>query len=157
MDRLLIRRLYEDFGPALVLYARSLLGDGAAAEDVVQQVFVKLLEGRVPAPTEPKPYLYRAVRNAALNARRDEGRRRPWPEQEPAFEAAPGREDEREELEKALEGLPQEQRETVVMKVWGGMTFEEIAALAGVSLNTAASRYRYGMEKLRERLAAWTS
>lgn len=156
MDSNLIRRLYEDLGPALVLYARSFTGDGAAAEDVVQNVFTKLLEGRVPAPAEPRPYLYRAVRNTALNARRDESRRRPWPEEEPAFESAPGREDEREAMELALEALPPGQRAVVVLKVWGELTFEEIAAAEGVSLNTAASRYRYGMEKLKERLASWT-
>ena len=52
----------------------------------------------------------------------------------------------------ALEELPSEQRVVVQLKLWGGLTFEQIAVLLGIPLNTAASRYRYGLDKLRERL-----
>src|SRR5258708_1190051 len=52
-----------------------------------------------------------------------------------------------ESAEKMLAG---EQREVVVMKIWGGLTFEEAAAVIGISPNTAASRYRYGLTKLKE-------
>jgi RNA polymerase sigma-70 factor (ECF subfamily) len=55
-------------------------------------------------------------------------------------------------LQAALLELPEEQREAVMMRIWSGMTLEEIAVATGVSLNTAASRYRYALEKLRERL-----
>jgi RNA polymerase sigma-70 factor (ECF subfamily) len=55
-------------------------------------------------------------------------------------------------LEKALAELPEEQREVVVMRMWGGLTLEEIGAAVGVPLNTVASRYRYALEKLRSNL-----
>jgi RNA polymerase sigma-70 factor (ECF subfamily) len=53
-------------------------------------------------------------------------------------------------LLRAAEGLPPEQKEAVFLKVCDGLTFKEIASACGVSANTAASRYRYGIEKLRE-------
>jgi RNA polymerase sigma-70 factor (ECF subfamily) len=55
-------------------------------------------------------------------------------------------------LEIALAELPEEQREAVVMRVWSGMTLEEVAVATDAPLNTAASRYRYALEKLREKL-----
>lgn len=148
MERGTVRRLYEELGPALTAYARSLAGD--EGEDAVQQVFTRLLSGDVAAPAEARPYLFRAVRNAALNSRRG---MRAAIATEPVFEAPEGMEEEREALEQALSSLPEEQREIVVMRVWGGMTFEEAAAVLGVSLNTAASRFRYALEKLRGSMA----
>jgi RNA polymerase sigma-70 factor, ECF subfamily len=53
-------------------------------------------------------------------------------------------------LQAALAQLPEEQREVVIMRVWSGMTLEEIAQSAGIPLNTVASRYRYALEKLRK-------
>jgi RNA polymerase sigma-70 factor (ECF subfamily) len=53
-------------------------------------------------------------------------------------------------LQSALRTLPGEQREVVVLRIWGQLTYEEAAAVIGISPNTAASRYRYGIEKLRE-------
>ena len=58
----------------------------------------------------------------------------------------------RDELSEALAGLPEEQRAVVHLKLWEGLTFEEIAAALDISPNTAASRYRYGLDKLRDRL-----
>ncbi len=55
-------------------------------------------------------------------------------------------------LQAALSDLPEEQREVVLMRIWSGMTLEEVATATGVPLNTVASRYRYALEKLRERL-----
>ena len=80
-----VRRLYDRHGPALVLYARSYLADVGSAEDVVHGVFLKLLRGREVALEMPAAYLYRAVKNAAMNARRDRQRDTPLPESEPWF------------------------------------------------------------------------
>jgi RNA polymerase sigma-70 factor (ECF subfamily) len=55
-------------------------------------------------------------------------------------------------LQVALAELPDEQREVVVMRIWSGMTLDEIAAATEVSLNTVASRYRYALQKLRAKL-----
>jgi len=154
MERGTIRRLYEEHGPALLMYARSLLGDSAAADDVLQQVFLKLLEGRAGEPAEPRPYLFRSVRNAALNWRRDAPRAAGL-EGAAWFAAVPAGSDsgDAERLQDALTELPDDQREVLVMKVWGGLTFEEVAESLGISANTAASRWRYGLEKLKSRMA----
>jgi RNA polymerase sigma-70 factor (ECF subfamily) len=145
-----VQGLYRQFGPALLAYGVSLLGDRAAAEDVLHQVFLEML-GRISLPDEPRPYLFRAVRNRALNSRR--GRERltgldhhEWlVKTEATMQAAIA-------IEKAMRDLPPEQREVVVMKVWGEMTLEEMAAVLEIPVNTAASRYRYALGKLRELL-----
>jgi len=147
-----VRHLYDQHGPALVAYACSFVVDGAAAEDVVHRVFVKLLSGHTSAPDVPAAYLYRAVRNEAFNARRNGWRDAQLEEASLCFTHRHGNREAALTLQKALGELPEEQREVVVMRIWAGMTLEEVAAATEVSLNTAASRYRYALEKLRERL-----
>jgi RNA polymerase sigma-70 factor (ECF subfamily) len=56
-----------------------------------------------------------------------------------------------------LTALPVEQREVVVMKIWGRLTFPQMGEALGISANTAASRYRYALEKLRTQLSMETS
>jgi RNA polymerase sigma-70 factor, ECF subfamily len=147
-----VSRLYEQHGPALVAYARSFLWDAGVAEDVVHGVFLKLLRGQVAMPDVPLAYLYRAVRNTALNARRDEARQMSFDERDCCFESRDGNREAALALEAALRDLPEEQREVLIMRVWSQMTSEEVAIATGVPLDTAASRYRYGLAKLRERL-----
>lgn len=147
-----MRVWYERHGPALLAYARSLVGDAGIAEDVVQQVFVKLLQGGTAVPEVPGAYLYRAVRNGALNARRNGLRDAPLEQASSWFVHSGGNQEAALALQAALGELPEEQREVVMMRIWSGMTLEEIAAATEVSLNTAASRYRYALGKLRERL-----
>jgi RNA polymerase sigma-70 factor, ECF subfamily len=126
--------------------------DFASAEDVVQQVFLKLLEGRVSVPQVPLAYLYRAVRNASLNLRRKHQRTVEIGKSETWLVGPDGSAAEALSVQAALRDLPEEQRETVFLKVWGGMTLEEIAKTLEIPMNTVASRYRYALEKLRERL-----
>jgi RNA polymerase sigma-70 factor (ECF subfamily) len=147
-----VRRLYERHGPALLAYARSFVADAAAAEDVLHQVFLKLLRGQTSVPDSPAAYLYRAVRNSALNARRNGFGDTTLRETGPWFVHRGGDQDGAIALQAALAQLPDEQREVVMMRVWSGMTLEEIAAATAVSLNTVGSRYRYALAKLRERL-----
>lgn len=66
------------------------------------------------------------------------------------WKARPGSIETALALQSALRTLPDDQREVIVLRVWGQMTFEEVAAVIGVSPNTAASRYRYGLAKLNE-------
>jgi RNA polymerase sigma-70 factor (ECF subfamily) len=147
-----IRRLYDQHGPALVAYAGSFVADGAAAQDIVHGVFVKLLHGETTVPDFPAAYLYRAVRNAALNRQRNGSRETGIEEAQPYFAHPSGNREATLALQKTLRELPEEQREVVIMRIWGGMTLEEVAAATKVSVNTASSRYRYALEKLRERL-----
>jgi RNA polymerase sigma-70 factor (ECF subfamily) len=142
-----VQDLYRDHGPALLGYAAAMLGDRSAAEDVLHMVFLKLM-GSPQLPAEPRPYLFRAVRNAALNSRRARSRDVPLEEQRwLTGPAAPV--EESLAVQQALAELPPEQREVVVMRIWGEMTFDEIAGVLDLPANTAASRYRYGLSKLR--------
>jgi len=153
-----VRSLYERHGPALVAYACTFLGRFTDAEDVVHKIFLKLLGGNTIVPDTPLAYVYRAVRNASLNARRNGAKEVPHEEALDArTECFSRRDGDRESalaLEKALGELPEEQRETVIMRIWSGMTLEEIATAVGAPVNTVASRYRYALEKLRGLLGA---
>lgn len=148
-----LSRLVDDYAAALVLYARQWC---AAPEDVVQEAFVKLAAQRFP-PENVAGWLYRVVRNGALAAARAERRRRrhestaglrtpSWfaPSAEARLDA--------EIATAALQTLPIEQRETLIAHLWGGLTFEQIGELAGVSSSTAHRRYLAGLSALRERL-----
>ncbi|HEX6739259.1 MAG TPA: sigma-70 family RNA polymerase sigma factor [Vicinamibacteria bacterium] len=159
LDHGAVERLYEELGRALLAYARSIVHDDAEAEDALQQVFMKLMTGRAVLPLEPRPYLFRAVRNTCLNQRRALVRRASAPggpasPSRAGFAAPNGLDGLARDLEDALGGLPQEQREVVVLRVWGQMTLEEAAAVLGIPANTAASRYRYALAKLRQRFGA---
>lgn len=147
-----VSRLYRELGPALLAYARSVAGDISEAEDALQEVFLSLVSTDRPLPREPRPYLFRAVRNACLNRRRSAAReldrRRAAA---PLFTAPAGLEDVALDLERALDDLAPEQREVVVLRVWAQMTIEETARLLGIPPNTAASRYRYALARLRRR------
>ena len=149
-----IRQLYDQYGPALLAYACSFVSDVATGEDVLHQVFMRLLQGNTIVPEAPVAYLYRAVRNAALNARRTVKREVALDLDAPSsmFESRDSNREAALTLQAALLELPEEQREVVVLRVWSGMTLEEAASLTGVSLSTTASRYRYALDKLRERL-----
>lgn len=145
-------RLYEEQAANLILYGRSLGLSHSEAEDVVQEVFESLLQLDA-APERPAHYAIRAIRNRALNLKRGFMRRvlrelesRRW--FEPSAIEAPG---EREAM-KCLARLPPEQREVIVLKLWNGHTFEEIGELLSISPNTAAGRYRYGIQRIRNHL-----
>lgn len=147
-----VKSLYEKHGAALVGYACSYGLDRASAEDVVQQLFLKMLGAKAFAPQAPAAYLFRAIRNASLNMGRDRHREAALDNTESWFIHPNGSQDEVLTLQKALQELPEEQRETVFLKVWSGMTLQEIADVTKSPLNTVASRYRYGLEKLREHM-----
>jgi len=133
----------------LVAYACSCGLDFALAEDVVQQIFLKMLRARQSRPQVPLAYLYRATRNACLNLYRDRIRETDLPEGETWFQNSDGKQEQVLILQQALQGLPEEQRETVFLRIWSGMTLVEIADATETPLNTVASRYRYALEKLR--------
>lgn len=151
MEPTILGRLYRQHAPALRLYARQW---GGAAEDLVQEAFVRLAQ-QTPPPEQILPWLYRVVRNAALAAQRTAARRRQREQRvstpEAWFAAAEDRLDA-DEATRLLAELPLELREVIVARLWGGLTFEEVARLAGCSLPTAHRRYQTGLIQLRERL-----
>ena len=145
--------LYDRYGASLYRYAVMVLADPAAAADVVQAVFVSLLRRRA-SPEFDERYLRRATRNECFSALRKR-RRDVLAGAGPMLEAVEGRRDghdNRIAVEQALRELPPEQREVVHLKVFEGMTFQEIAETTDESINTVASRYRYAIEKLRTSL-----
>ncbi len=152
--------LYRRYSGPLYLYARSLSGDAAGAEDLVQEAFVRLLSGgRDRLQESVRPFLYAIVRNLARDAsRRSSIEHSHAPAVALRAIRADGADPERlKQLEKAvgtaLEKLPSEQREAVVLKVYVGMTFDEIAEVIGVAQGTAISRYQYALKKLGDLLA----
>jgi RNA polymerase sigma factor (sigma-70 family) len=143
-------RLYREHAPALRLYVRQWLeGD----EDLVQDAFVRLAQ-QSPAPERVLPWLYCVVRNGALAAGRGAARRRRRQQRasvsEAWFAAADDCIDGRDAT-RLLAELPLEQREVVVARIWGGLTFDEVARLTGCSLPTAHRRVQAGLAALRER------
>jgi len=147
---------FEQHGPALVLFARQFVGSRADAEDIVQEAFVRFWRSRERVG-DPAAFVFACVRRCALDWQRSRQRltqreeRAARPEAEPLFAAAEDNE-RRAAIEIALRELPAEQSEVLVMKVWGELTFAQIAAALETSPNTAASRYRYALAKLREAL-----
>jgi RNA polymerase sigma-70 factor (ECF subfamily) len=144
-----IEKLYAELAPALLAYSRSLGLDHAIAEDVVHRIFLALLERKV-RPDDPRPYLFRAVRNTSLNYFRDRSRDVDLPDDEPWFKAETVDCTAQLDLGRALRELQEDQRDVVMMHLWGGLTFQEVATALDISANTAASRYRYALLALKQ-------
>jgi RNA polymerase sigma-70 factor (ECF subfamily) len=147
--------LYDRHGPALYRVARALTLSSADAEDAVQDVFVGLVQARrtLRSITNLRAYLFASLRRAAARVAQ---RRGPQPlvalaETEVAAASGSGglALEQAVRLERALARLPAPQRELIALKIDGGLTFGDIAEVLGISANTAASRYRYALEKLR--------
>jgi RNA polymerase sigma-70 factor (ECF subfamily) len=147
-----IGELLDRYAAALALYARQWC---AAPEDAVQDAVCKLVALRVP-PDDPAAWLYRAVRNAAIDRGKADRRRT-------KREAAVARPDrwfaEREidgldaaDAVAAIESLPPDEREIIVARLWGGLTLEQAAAAAGCAVSTAHRRFAAGIDHLREML-----
>lgn len=150
---------FDAYGRKLVLFARQWASSAVDAEDIVQEAFVRFWRSDYRNDVDAHVQLFAMVRRAGLDATRKRLRREA---RERAAAAAEDSEswfvlpdDSREtslEVECALSQLPAEQREVVVLKIWGELTFEQIARSLQISPNTAASRYRYGLQTLRKSL-----
>jgi RNA polymerase sigma-70 factor (ECF subfamily) len=152
-----LAEFYERFAPSLYAYACLLARSKTEADDVLQDTFVHLAGqlGRLDRIGNLRGYLFAMLRNEAFRQR---SRWQRWWHGDLAcgsvlFEQAtsPSQAEQAdgEAITRALATLPPEQREAVFLKVWQEMTFAEIAGLLGISANTAASRYRYGIAKLK--------
>lgn len=154
-----LEELYERHGERLYRYLLFKLGSAEDAEDALQEAFCRFAryDLRWRFVRDPRAFVFRVARNEAnrlLRRRvgRREGEKVIVTEARTAFEpafAAPEDPSLSALLQRA-EGLPAEQKEAVFLKVFYGLTFKEIGLVCGVTTNTAASRYRYGIEKLRE-------
>jgi len=147
--------IYDAYSGSLYRYLLALLSRAEDAEDALQEVFVGLLRRRGRGEIENlQAYLFRAARNQALTIRRRQRKR----ERESAAAALswidveacdPEAREMAIEIDRCLPRLPAEQREVMVLRLSEGLTFREIAELLGLPLNTATSRYRLGLSKLR--------
>lgn len=168
LDRPKLCAWFHAHGRALVLYARQCLPaeDRASAEDVVQELFVRLLaktagpdagaDSDAPAdPPNPAAWLHRCVRNACQDERRGRVRRghrersvaagRPdW------FEPRPGDLLDARLAQDVLETLPDPQRQVVVLRVWSGLTLAEVADVTGLPVSTAHDHYRKALAAVRQ-------
>lgn len=160
----------EEYGPRLLLFAKNQTRSHEDAQDVLQDAIVKLVDkirgGEFVGGQDAwQPYLYATIRRLAIDLSRKEDRRKrrennvsadleaeqfgafhPW------FDTEGGDDETRSQLENALKSLPEKFSEVIIMKVWGERTFAEIGEALGISQNTAASRYRYGLEALKREL-----
>ena len=140
---------------ALVLYVRQ-WAESEAAEDIVQEVFLRLMS-QGSAPENIKGWLFRAVRNAAVDHWRRKKRRmkrlrqvaenhRTW------FVARPSDEPDPEAIQSALTRLSPDQREIVVLRVWGDLTLQEISDISDMPVSTVFNRYRSALAAMRRDL-----
>jgi len=156
--------LFDEHAGALVLFARQWCD---APEDIVQDAFVALARQNT-EPDRAVAWLYRVVRNGAIAASRQSRRRRRRElrsagrecEQTPGgswFAATDDRIDA-EHAARLLAELDPETREVIVARLWGGLTFDEIAQINGSSLTTTHRRYQAGLARLHARLESpWES
>lgn len=156
-----VEALYDDHAQALFAYLLNLTRDEMDTRDLLQEVFVKL--ARQPdllrGVREARGFLLRLAHNLAVDLmRRRSARERNYASlaQESGSLFAPAEDPDsesfRQALSAALQDLPPEQRAVAHLKLWEGLTFEQIARILDLPANTAASRYRYALDKLRERL-----
>ncbi len=161
----------EEHGSKLLLFARQQTRSIADAEDILQNALVKLArkveEGTFVGDQQAwLAFIYTQIRREAIDLGRKDDRRRKREElvvedkktlgsdiDLPHFENNENMDETRRILEVGLKGLPKKFSEVIHMKLWGERTFAEIGEALDISLNTAASRYRYGIEALRKQLA----
>lgn len=154
--------LYDRLGARLLRVASTIAGSHADAEDAVQDVFVNLIKMGYArkAIQNLDAYLFTAVHRAAIACAK-KGRREPpvdvRDEIVPAAAFIEDRPAELDRLQSAVHGLPEEQREIIALKIDGELTFEQIAEILRINANTAASRYRYALEKLRTAMTGTTT
>ncbi len=159
----------DEHGPRLLLFARQQTRSHEDAEDILQEAIVKLVDKIqtnefVGGMESWQAYLYTSIRRLAIDLSRREDRRRRREDivtldseafanaSDPWFETDSSDDETRSQLESKLRELPEKFAEVIIMKIWGERTFAEIADTLGISQNTAASRYRYGLEALKKSL-----
>ena len=155
MDRERLTQLVTQKAPALLLYARQWLTPDAA-EDALQEALTALLSERT-APDEPLAWMYRALRNRAIDTARAESRRRRREQtvsthQAEWFDATPDALIDARTAEAVLRTLADHHREIVLMRIWGDLPFASIAQVLSLSVSTVHERYTIALDQIRTRL-----
>ena len=156
-----LESVYRTERDRLFTYALSILGNEESSEDVVHDVFRKLCQAP-PEADDLRAFVFRCVRNRAIDEVRKRARaesalaaegdasifaldsREPWAEAVSRERAG--------QVERSLKGLGAEQREVVVLHIYGGMTFSSISKVLETPFGTVVSRYRRALAKLRKAL-----
>jgi len=156
-----LQRLYDEHAQALFAFLLNFTRDEEDTRDVLQELFIKLTRqpDLLRGVRDERAFLIRLAHNTAVDLMRRRGTRDKYHEQFGderisvfASSDEPDEQGFRQALTSALVELPEEQRAVVHLKLWEGLTFEQIADTLNIPPNTAASRYRYGLDKLRARL-----
>jgi RNA polymerase sigma-70 factor (ECF subfamily) len=155
-----LQRLYDEHAQALFSFLLNFTRNEDDTHDLLQEIFTRLARepGLLRSARDERAFLIRLAHNAAIDLMRRRGTRQKYHEQlekELSIFAPGANPDEiafRDSLARALAELPADQRAVVHLKLWENLTFEQIAEALEIPQNTAASRYRYGLDKLRERL-----
>jgi len=150
-----LARIIDGQAAALALFAAQWT---SSADDCVQEALVQLVRQRK-CPDNVTAWLYRVVRNKAISARRAQQRRLKHESAAAGSSAAWFREGEEHDIDaqavtETLSSLPEEQRGIIVARIWGGLSFEQIAEVVGASRSTVHRRYQEALEQLRSRLDA---
>jgi RNA polymerase sigma-70 factor (ECF subfamily) len=156
-----LQRLYDEHAQALFAFLLNFTRDEHNTRDLLQEIFTRI--ARQPdllrGARDERAFLIRLAHNVAIDLMRRRSAREKYhdqlAEEMPSVFAPGGNPDEaafRESLSRALADLPADQRAVVHLKLWENLTFDQIAEALDISPNTAASRYRYGLDKLRDRL-----
>jgi RNA polymerase sigma-70 factor (ECF subfamily) len=163
-DLAALATLYDRYGRLAYALAYRILGEGEAAEDVVQDAFISAWRGAAtyrPDRGNPRGWLLSIVHHRAVDVLRRKTTFRPAPLE--AAEHRPAEEDtaamaeanlEQRSVREALQTLPEAQRRTIELAYFGGYTHVELAALMGVPLGTVKGRMRIGLQKMRRALEA---
>jgi len=144
-------------GPRLRLIARSWARSDADADDILQEALIRYWRHQRHLPGEANALVVTSIRRAALDLGRQSDRRLRR-EQVVAADSdqigwfEPPADERHAYLAQAVQQLPPEQREVVVLHQWGGLTFDQVGEQIGISPNTAASRWRYALQHLKKTL-----
>ena len=149
-----LERIYEKYRKDALVLAIALLNDKSTAEDVVHDVFLSFVRSieKFRLTGSLRGYLLNCIANRARNANKAKNMQTPGMDMAEAVEDPPETiicNEQLEQLGSAMAQLPYEQRETIMLHFQAGMTFKKISGSLGIPVDTAKSRYRYGLDKLR--------
>ncbi len=155
MDPKHLESLYDEFAPAVHAFALQLTRDREAAKEILQNIFLRLAGRPRFTILNPRSFLLRCTYRSYVDlVRRESSRQRAMTEFASeafaGFQVEPEGDERLAALLAKVESLPEEQRAVLHLKIWEQRTFRQIAGILGIPANTAASRFRYALDKLRD-------
>jgi len=150
------RRWVEQFTPRFLLFARQKTRTEGDAQDLVQEAVLEASHRQTNPGPPPVALVFSTIQRRAIDLARGNDRRH---DRELAvmadaetcwFDTSLEDREMKQMLENSAKRLPELYREVVTLKIWGELTFAEVAEVLGIPPNTAASRYRYGLAELRK-------